>query len=280
MKSLLRAAKRQLLAYPFFPALNLPFRAFDTWRRYIGPTTGNWLRWLFASRADSNFTYHLTDRCRVNLIASVASLLAKDFTEIERYFNEIESDNAFDAHMRALWRSHPERYRTDETPLIGRRVVWYAVARTTKPKVIVETGVDQGIGAVVLCAALARNTDDGHPGRYFGTDINPNAGFYLKGDYAKFGSVLYGDSISSLTTLNETIDLFVNDSDHSADYEEAEYRTVANKLAPAAIVLGDNSHVTSKLAEFSVREGRKFVFLAEEPRDHWYRGAGIGLSLP
>jgi len=45
-------------------------------------------------------------------------------------------------------------------------------------------------------------------------------------------------------------------------------------------VLGDNSHVTPKLAEFSIREGRRFVFLSEEPSRHWYRGAGVGISLP
>lgn len=279
MKSLLRAAKRQLIAYPVFPVLNLPFRAFDTWRRYIGPIVGNWLRWLFTSRADSNFTYRLTDHCRTNLAASVAGLLGKDFAEIEGYFREIETDQEFDAHMRGLWSTHPEKYRTDEVALVGRRIVWYAVARATKPKVIIETGVDQGIGAVVLCAALGRNAREGRPGRYFGTDINPNAGYFLRGEYAKQGSILYGDSIASLKQLNEVVDLFINDSDHSAEYEAAEYEIIAPKLAPTAIVLGDNSHVTSKLAEFSMRTGRRFTFLAEEPAHHWYRGAGVGISL-
>lgn len=279
MKRLLRAAKRQLITFPVFPLLNLPFRAFDTWRRYIGPVVGNWVRWLFASRADSNFTYHLTSHCRINLAASVAGLLGRDFAEIESYFREIENDPEFDAHMRGLWSSHPEKYRTDESPLIGRRVVWYAIARATKPKVIVETGVDQGIGAVVLCAALARNGREGQPGRYVGTDINPNAGFFLKGEYSKQGSILYGDSITSLQTLTEVVDLFINDSDHSADYEAAEYEAIAPRLAPTAIVLGDNSHVTAKLAEFSVRTGRRFTFLAEEPQNHWYRGAGVGVSV-
>ena len=98
MKRLLRAAKRRLITFPVFPLLNLPFRAFDTWRRYIGPVVGNWLRWLFASRADSNFTYHLTAHCRTNLAASVAGLLGKNFAEIETYFQEIENDQEFDAH--------------------------------------------------------------------------------------------------------------------------------------------------------------------------------------
>jgi predicted O-methyltransferase YrrM len=206
--------------------------------------------------------------------------LHRDYAEIAGYFREIETDDAFKAHLLGLWEKHPEKYRTDSTPLIGRRMVWYSIARATKPKVIVETGVDQGIGSVVLCAALARNASDGHPGKYFGTDINPDAGYFLQPPYSGYGDILYGDSIKSLQAFPDFIDLFINDSDHSESYEEAEFELIKNKLSPSGIVLGDNSHVTPKLAEFSVREGRRFIFLAEEPSRHWYRGAGVGISFP
>lgn len=279
-KRVLRSAKQALLRYPVFPVINAPFRAFDTWRRYIGPLISNWLVWLFTSRSDSNFTYELTDRCKVNLAASLASLLQRDYAEIAGYFHEIETDAEFAAHIRRLWQEHPEKYRTDEAPLVGRRMVWYAIARSTRPGIVVETGVDQGMGAVVLCAALARNAGEGHPGRYYGTDINPNAGYFLKSPYADHGRILFGDSLRSLGAMTETFDLFINDSDHSEDYELAEYELIKTKISPTAILLGDNSHVTSKLAEFSMREGRRFVFLSEEPANHWYRGAGVGISLP
>jgi predicted O-methyltransferase YrrM len=279
-KHILRAAKRSLLGYPFFPAINVPFRAFDTWRRYIGPVVKNWIAWIFTSRADSNFTYPLTERCKINLAASLASILQTDYAKIAGYFREIEADDEFNSHVRRLWQKHPERYRTDERPLIGRRMIWYAITRATKPKVIVETGVDQGMGAIVLCAALSRNAAEGISGRYYGTDINPDAGFYLQSPYSDFGRILYGDSLRSLEGLSEQVDLFINDSDHSESYEQAEYELIKTKLSPKAIVLGDNSHVSPKLAEFSVREARPFLFLSEEPADHWYRGAGVGISLP
>src|SRR5258706_2542319 len=240
-QSIMRTAKRSLMAYPFFPAINAPFRALDTWRRYIGPLVKNWIVWIFTSRADSNFTYELTDRCKVNLAASLASLLQKDYTDIAGYFREIETDDDFNSHVRRLWLKHPERYRTDETPYIGRRMVWYAIARATKPKVLVETGVDQGMGAVVMCAALTRNAFEGHPGRYYGTDINPQAGYYLQFPYSNHGRILYGDSLESLKALDQTVDLFINDSDHSESYELAEYELIKSKISPSAILLGDNS---------------------------------------
>jgi hypothetical protein len=39
---------------------------------------------------------------------------------------------------------------------LGRRIGWYAFARATKPKLVVETGVHQGIGAVTLIRALEK----------------------------------------------------------------------------------------------------------------------------
>ena len=117
------------------------------------------------------------------------------------------------------------------------------------------------------------------PGRYYGTEIRTEAGKLLSGKYATTGEILYGDSITSLTKLDAKIDLFVNDSDHSSEYEYREYLTVADKLADRAVVLGDNAHVTDKLSRFSREKNRKFVFFAEQPQDRWYPGAGIGVSF-
>ena len=124
-----------------------------------------------------------------------------------------------------------------------------------------------------------RNFAEGHPGYYYGTDINPKAGYLLSGEWSKYGEILYGDSIGSLNGLDEKIDMFINDSDHSADYEFKEYLTIQDKLSPNAFVLGDNSHCTNKLLTFARMTGRNFLFFQENPKDHWYPGAGIGLAF-
>jgi hypothetical protein len=132
----------------------------------------------------------------------------------------------------------------------------------------------------VLAAALLRNEAEGHPGIVFGTDIRPEAGFLVKGPYARVARLLIGDSVESLRAMHEKIDLFINDSDHSSDYEYHEYQTVAEKLSPRAIVLGDNAHVTTSLMRFACETGRSFLFFQEKPEGHWYPGAGIGAAFP
>jgi hypothetical protein len=231
---------------------------------------------VLATGETHNFTYDLKDRNLRYLAETIACATARPPVEIEGYINEAIADAALRAHVLSDSKM-PARHLGSP---FGRRLGWYAVARTIKPKVIVETGVERGHGAVMLCAALLRNTAEGHAGRYYGTDIDPGAGRLLSGSYAQMGKILYGDSITSLTALSETIDLFINDSDHSADYEYREYHVVASKLGPNAIILGDNAHVTDKLALFAREKGRHFLFFREEPKDHWYPGAGIGISFP
>jgi hypothetical protein len=50
-------------------------------------------------------------------------------------------------------------------------------------------------------------------------------------------------------------------------------------LSSAAVILGDNAHLTSALFEFSIASRRKFLFFAEKPADHFYPGAGIGAAF-
>jgi predicted O-methyltransferase YrrM len=165
----------------------------------------------------------------------------------------------------------------DQTALFGRRIGWYAMVRISKPKVIVETGVDKGLGSMVLCAALRRNEAEGSTGRYYGTDLMPGAGYLLSGPYAKYGEILYGDSIETLSKFTHQIDLFINDSDHTPGYEQREYETIAGKLSPTAIVLSDNGPAT--IFDWSQKVGRRFVYVDEKPLNHWYPGAGIAFSF-
>lgn len=239
----------------------------------------NLVKWLFLSKEISNYTYDLDETNKRYLASMIADITNQKFNKIMAYINEIESDTELRAHISKATIKSPYAFMADKNVYFGRRVGWYAFARAIKPKIIVETGVDKGLGSCVLTAALRRNSQEGCEGKYYGTDINPNAGYLLSGDYLNYGNILYGDSIESLQKLDSDIDLFINDSDHSEEYEAEEYKTVSNKLSEFAIILGDNSHCTDKLLQFSLDMNRKFFFFQERPKEHWYSGGGIGISF-
>jgi predicted O-methyltransferase YrrM len=140
--------------------------------------------------------------------------------------------------------------------------------------VIVETGTEKGLGSVVLAEALLQNGQ----GQLFTIDMEPSSGLMIGDRYAGFINQIFGDSLQALTTV-DCVDLFIHDSDHSAEHEASEFEIIETKLSKQGVVLSDNSHATNELAKWSMRFGKKFFYFAEEPLNHWYPGAGIGIAI-
>lgn len=277
--SIRQRIKHKLVKIPLFGTVILfVFRAkiaFEYWTSILLSL----FFWLFKSREFTNFTYDLTPNNKRYLASLIASITNKNYHEIMDYIQEIDNNFVLKQHIETITKKSSERFVADSEARFGRRIGWYAFVRAIKPKIVVETGVDKGIGSCVLTAALIKNKEEGYEGYYYGTDINPDAGYLLSGKYKEYGEVLYGDSIESLKNLSQRIDIFINDSDHSAEYEAKEYETILDKLSPQAIVLGDNAHVSDKLLNFSLSTGRQFIFFQEKPYKHWYPGAGIGIAF-
>lgn len=248
--------------------------------RYILQPLVKLIGWIFKSREVTNYTYDLTARNRLYLAHLLSCNTRVPLQTILGYFEELENNSDLKTHILEETRKHEDHYLADRAVRFGRRLGWYALVRVLKPRVVIETGVDKGLGSCLLAEGLRKNTEEGFPGRYYGTEINPRCGYLLTGLYGTFGEILYGDSIETLKSFSQEIDLFINDSDHSTEYEMNEYRVIEGKLSPKAYILGDNAHDTDKLARFSEMTGRSFVFFKEEPADHWYPGAGIGISFP
>ena len=236
-------------------------------------------KWLFSSNETSNFTYELTETSYEYLAQTVSVVTGESYHKIRSYINEVLHDPFLKNQLIENATNNSAKRTLGEINSFGRRLGWYAIARSIKPKLIVETGVERGHGALVLNYALIKNAKEDHFGNYIGTDIDPNAGSILNETLMEYGEIIVGDSIETLKKIDRPIDLFVNDSDHSAAYEAAEYEVIKSKLSDKAIVLGDNSHVTDKLLKFSMNNKRKFLYFKEEPYKHWYPGAGIGISF-
>ena len=234
--------------------------------------------WLGASNETTNLTYELTPSNQLQLAWMVSAVTSTPFPVIRGFLDELEQDVALKSHIRQRTAASARRLTADFEARYGRRAGWYALVRALKPKIVVETGVDKGLGTCVLAAALLKNRAEGHEGRLYATDIDPTAGFLFAAPYDHMGRIVYGDSIRTLQSIREPIDLFIADSAHTAEYERGEYDTVQHRLAPQAIVVSDNAHVTQELASFAERTGRQFLYFHEHPHAHFYPGAGLGIA--
>ena len=236
-------------------------------------------RWWRASREVTNYTYDLTPRNLEQLAAFLAQAAGAELARVQELMRELHADEVLHAHVRRATLASPDVMHADAFPRFGRRIGWYVLVRLFRPRLVVETGVDKGLGACVLCAALLRNAEEGAPGRYIGIDHNPQAGWLLKGPYTQVGSIVWGDSLAELAKL-ECIDFLLHDSNHSPEFEAREFEVAERRLSDGALVLSDNADVSDALWKFALRTKRRYFYFQEQPRDHFWHGDGIGLTLP
>ena len=232
-------------------------------------------RWLVSSKEHTNLTYDLTERNLTQLAWFVSEVADTPVDEVLSLMRELDQDTALRAAIAKGVSGSSRKGLADAEARYGRRIAWYCFVRILEPELIVETGTDKGLGALVMAAALLRN---GH-GRLLTIDINPASGYLISDPYQQVVSRVIGDSRQVIRELGEPVDLFLHDSDHSVEHESAELAALDGHLSDHALVLSDNSHVTNCLADWAQKHSMRFLFFAEEPASHWFRGAGVGCAF-
>ena len=243
------------------------------------PPVGAAVTWAFRSREHYNFTYNLTERNKDYLAAFLSLVTKSSFAQAKACLEEIEGDSGLRSQIAALGCQSDGRYITDREVRYGRRIGWYALVRLLKPACVIETGVDKGLGTAVLAAAIHRNAREGSPGKVVAIDINPAAGFLVGSELRKFVDFRFKDSLAALREFDRPVDIFIHDSNHSADHERLEYEAVQPRLSRNSLVVSDNAAHTGELLAYSLNTGREFLFFAEQPKDHWWPGEGIGVAF-
>jgi hypothetical protein len=143
---------------------------------YIYPQLERFVTWKQSSNEADNYTYPLSPSNLRHLVHLVSNLTRCSVVQIQSWVNELLTDTNIQNHVRDVTLASPYRLASDLEYRPGRRVGWYLFCRALKPKVVIETGIHNGLGSVTLCSALWRNSLEGFQGYYYGTDINPNAG--------------------------------------------------------------------------------------------------------
>ena len=230
------------------------------------------VRYILFSRELANFTYDISNRDE--LAQTVAAAIGHDASELRAYIRELDDD---DDLRRRLERRAAGAGRPGVE--YGRRLGWYAAIRALKPTLVVETGVDAGLGSAVILRALERNADEGSDGKLLSVDIRSGTGALVDEDLARRWALEVDDSVAFLRRLAPTpVDMFVHDSAHTYEHETTELEVVWQIAGAEAVFVSDNAHGSTALADFCARHGLEFFRFDETPRNHFYPGAALGIA--
>ncbi len=224
----------------------------------------------------TNFTFELANEHQ--LVGWVAATCDSQPELIERLLAEARDDPVLAARLRTA--TAHRWWWTKRSPPFGKRLAWYALARVLKPKLIIETGVHDGLGSMLLLRALERNRDEQAAGRLVSFDVNPRAG-WLVGEHPLWELRIESSRAGLATVLERQgpVGIFIHDSLHTYEHERFEFELAAAHLAPAGLLVTDNAHGTRALADVCQSRGLRYVEFHSASRDHFYPGEATGAGV-
>lgn len=269
-------ARRLLDRLGLSPRYLSRFRWLAKWRvlRMNDVPVGRYLRYLAVGAEIDNFTYELANEGELPVF--LARLLEIDERAAAELVAEARDDELL---ARRLHDATRRRWWTKTAPPFGRRLGWYAIVRMVKPQLVVETGIHDGLGSLILIRALERNAEEGAPGRLVGFDIYPHAG-WIVGAHPLYRRVVEPTEVALERELDGAppVGVFIHDTLHTYEHERFELEAAAERLAPGGVLISDNSHASTALRDVSAERGLHYEFFGERPKDHFSPGAGIGAA--
>lgn len=156
----------------------------------------------------------------------------------------------------------------DADPSLGELV--YALVRSLRPQVVLETGVASGVTSAYALAGLSDNGS----GVLHSVDLPPLALYATGGVGVSIPAELrdrwvyhWGDSKRVLPAVLEQVGqnlrLFIHDSDHRYESMRWELETVADVLAPGGWLVVDDAGHHAAVAEVAGRVGVEPVYVVQ-----------------
>lgn len=230
------------------------------------------LPWLIESREYTNWSYNTTKVNQLILCAFVHEISRCQMPQIFSYLDEITQDIDVVKFVRERALLSDRRSSQDETFRPGRRLAQYLLVRALRPRLVVEAGVDKGLGAMIICRALARNRAEGAPGDFLGFELNRSQAcdLYVSCPW-KTGLLRWGDSTELLLQSDTQIDLFFHETTPEPTHVSSQIAALERRMASPSVLL--SPWVVEPLARYSVSRGLRLLTHQDEPIDHWYRGS-------
>ncbi len=248
---------------------------FNVYLRYKNKNSFKYAyKWILFGKDISNFLYEIEN---TDDIINICHLVTEIEThKLQRILNEATFHNA---EFKSFF-TNEFFGRHDKKNIFGRRLIWYLLARTIKPNLIIESGIDKGLGSSLLCYAQFKNKkEEQNNYRYIGIDIAKKKKFYFDKKNNLFSNFefFYEDSIKFLNKFGEKNKImYISDAEHNYDFEIKEYNLIKKNLKNGSIIISDNN--SGSLDDFSKTNNKQILKFKEKSKNFWYQGATTTIS--
>jgi hypothetical protein len=235
-------------------------------------------RWMLRSREYTNFTYDYTDLGMSATADVLALLTGVPHEAVIAYSSELSQDTDLRTGLERDLAAGPYARTADPRIRYGRRLVYYLLVRSMRPRFVVEAGTDKGLGACLIARALQRNAAEGQPGTLVALDTNRSSGAMLGARFMDVARLCICDSVEYLYRCEQPIDLFIHDTTPDAVHERSQYAALARAVSPRGVLM--SSWYTPEFLSLCRRTHRRLLVLPEFPLDHWYPGSRLPIAFP
>lgn len=248
---------------------------FNVYLRYKNKNSFKYAyKWILFGKDISNFVYEIENTEEIIRVCNLITHIDKN-----RLMDILSEINPQDAEFKKFFTNEYSKNHGTKN-IFGRRLAWYLLARTIQPNLIIESGVDKGLGSGLLCYAQFKNTlEFKKKFKYIGVDIKKKNRFYFNLNNRLFDNFefFYQDSINFLEKFNEVDKiLYISDAEHNYDFEIHEYNLINKKFKNGSLIISDNN--SGSLYDFSKIHNKNLIKFEEKSKNFWYRGATTSIS--
>jgi hypothetical protein len=268
---------KRILANPLGRWILVPYRAKIALSSCLAPIY-RIFPWLAQSNELTNYTYEYTPLSLIAAVHLVSIMTQKPLEQIWKYVKELQYDEQLHQHISSMTSKSDFRHFADSEFKPGRRLFYYLLVRAVKLRVVVEAGLDKGLGACIIGLALLKNASEGDLGKYYGLTLLTKKDAYLfDTPYDSHGELVIGDSVDFLRDTDVRIDLFFHDTTSDPVHERNQFEALKSRLGTESIVV--SPWFTEMFVEFSQQVGLQLLTFHEKPLGHWFPGGTIAFAF-
>lgn len=215
-------------------------------------------------------------------LGELAEFLAAELgVEQERaldYLHEPDADPIFNEEWARRMRF---RFDVKHRVQLANRLIWWGLVRTVRPRLVVECGIFNGVGSLVLLRALERNRAEGTPGELLSIDSDPTMGWAVPSRLEEHWTTVEGFTSDVLEEAIEGRDvgILIHDTPHTYENQILEFSVALRHSAEQMVLIDSSGGQTPALEELCEREGGRYRYFRERPKDHFYPGNGSGIGI-